>query len=109
MRNICQAFRIESQGTNASVSSFRKGKWGSHSTLQVNVGPQSVGYRLIQDALIFGGEIVTASDVAVAEGLAEMGNAGLISPNKLSREMSRDAVQQIHTMLEDVIDRAKVI
>ena len=34
------------------------------------VGPQSVGYRLTQEALVFGGTTLTATDMAVAAGLA---------------------------------------
>jgi N-methylhydantoinase A/oxoprolinase/acetone carboxylase beta subunit len=36
----------------------------------VRVGPDSVGYRLDQEALAFGGQTITATDVALAAGLA---------------------------------------
>lgn len=38
------------------------------------VGPRSVGYRLHQDALVFGGETLTATDLAVAGGRVELGD-----------------------------------
>ena len=38
------------------------------------VGPKSVGYRLTREALVFGGKTLTATDVAVAAGLAEIGD-----------------------------------
>src|SRR3546814_8963147 len=34
----------------------------------VSVGPDSVGFRLHSEGLIFGGDTLTASDVAVARG-----------------------------------------
>src|SRR5439155_11395176 len=37
------------------------------------IGPDSVGFELTERALVFGGRELTASDVAVAAGLAEMG------------------------------------
>jgi N-methylhydantoinase A/oxoprolinase/acetone carboxylase beta subunit len=36
----------------------------------IKVGPDSVGYRLDQKALAFGGPTMTATDVALAAGLA---------------------------------------
>jgi N-methylhydantoinase A/oxoprolinase/acetone carboxylase beta subunit len=39
----------------------------------------SVGYRLTEEALVFGGGTLTATDVAVAGGLAHLGNPGLVS------------------------------
>ena len=38
------------------------------------VGPLCVGYRLTQDALAFGGAQLTATDIAVAAGLLELGD-----------------------------------
>jgi len=38
------------------------------------VGPESVGYRLIDESRVFGGDTVTATDIAVAAGLARIGD-----------------------------------
>src|SRR6185312_4118191 len=38
------------------------------------VGPQSVGYRLVEAAQVFGGGTVTATDAAVAAGIAAIGD-----------------------------------
>lgn len=38
------------------------------------VGPDSVGYRLPEQALVFGGSTLTATDIAVAAGRAEIGD-----------------------------------
>jgi len=40
----------------------------------LTVGPKSVGYRLTEEALIFGGSTLTTSDVAVGLGLADFGD-----------------------------------
>ena len=41
------------------------------------VGPASVGYRLTEQARVFGGDILTATDVAVAAGVVEIGDGAL--------------------------------
>src|SRR6202167_3381522 len=44
----------------------------------LRVGPQSLGYRLTREALVFGGNTLTATDAAVAAGVADIGNAGAV-------------------------------
>jgi N-methylhydantoinase A/oxoprolinase/acetone carboxylase beta subunit len=46
---------------------------------QVTVGPDSVGYELTERALVFGGDVLTATDIAVAAGLAEIGDPALVA------------------------------
>ena len=41
------------------------------------VGPHSVGYRLTKAALVFGRRTITATDCAVAAGIAEIGDKAL--------------------------------
>ncbi len=43
------------------------------------IGADSVGFELTERALVFGGPELTASDVAVAAGLAEMGDPTRVS------------------------------
>ena len=45
----------------------------------LRVGPESVGFRLEEQALVFGGKTLTATDVAVAGGLATLGDPDLVS------------------------------
>ena len=40
----------------------------------VKVGPTSVGYRLTKEALVFGGETLTTTDIVVAAGRAHLGD-----------------------------------
>jgi N-methylhydantoinase A/oxoprolinase/acetone carboxylase beta subunit len=70
----------------------------------VSVGPQSVGYLLEHEALVFGGATPTLTDSAVAAGRAELGDPGLVGRR---RGMLRTALSQADSMLADAIDRVK--
>ncbi|MBI5876972.1 MAG: hydantoinase/oxoprolinase family protein [Chloroflexi bacterium] len=73
---------------------------------ELSIGPDSVGYRLTEQALVFGGETLTASDIAVAAGLAVMGDPARVA--HLDRVFAGQAVQRMRTMLETAIDRMKL-
>ena len=45
----------------------------------VTVGPDSVGYRITEKALVFGGDVMTATDIAVRLGMAEIGDREKVS------------------------------
>ncbi len=74
--------------------------------IQIQVGPQSVGYRLVTEGLIFGGQTLTASDIAVKAGIAQIGDAHKVA--SLSAQIVSAAVDRIHSMLETTIDQVKV-
>jgi hypothetical protein len=46
---------------------------------EVSIGPDSVGYELTSRALVFGGDTVTATDVAVAGGRAVIGDPARVA------------------------------
>lgn len=69
------------------------------------VGPQSVGYRLEQDAMIFGGEVLTATDITVAATGIDIGDKGRLSA--LSPEFINQASSRIHQLADEAIDRMK--
>ena len=71
----------------------------------LSVGPRSVGYRLTEDALVFGGRLMTATDIAVAAGLAEIGASRLVAD--LPQHLVRRALVKVHAMVEDTVDRIK--
>lgn len=94
------------------------------------VGPDSVGHRLLQEGIVFGGDTLTASDVAVTSGRAAMGDSPppeLKNAKALLDRMDAivaDAVAQCRTsseeipvlavgggsvLLPDVIDGLKVV
>lgn len=82
---------------------------GSHVRLAgdaVEVGPQSVGYRLEEQALVFGGDQLTATDVAVAAGMVELGDANRVSD--LDERQVRSALDHIAGRIADVVDRMRV-
>ncbi|MFV0332892.1 MAG: ROK family protein [Tropicimonas sp.] len=69
------------------------------------VGPQSVGYRLGQEALVFGGDTVTATDIAVASGLIDLGDKSRVAG--LPGDFVRAALAQIHAAIAENVDRMK--
>jgi N-methylhydantoinase A/oxoprolinase/acetone carboxylase beta subunit len=69
------------------------------------VGPDSVGFELTERALVFGGRELTASDVAVAAGLAEMGDPARVK--RLDRALVERALATIKQTVETAIDRIK--
>ncbi|MFT5196013.1 MAG: N-methylhydantoinase A/oxoprolinase/acetone carboxylase beta subunit [Cellvibrionaceae bacterium] len=81
---------------------------GSHvveSDRGVSVGPQSVGYRLTEEALIFGGQRLTTSDIAVAHGQLMLGEAERVKD--LEHELIDGTLQEIKRLLTDAIDSMK--
>ncbi|RCV55365.1 hydantoinase/oxoprolinase N-terminal domain-containing protein [Marinitenerispora sediminis] len=69
------------------------------------VGPDSVGYQLDRDALVFGGDVATLSDAAVAAGRAEMGGA---PPPAHAGDLLGAALAEADRQMADAIDRIKV-
>ena len=78
------------------------------------IGPESVGYRLPSEALVFGGNTLTATDIAIAAGNIELGDVAALSalePTIVSgamngmREKLEVAIEQMRTSakLTDVI------
>jgi N-methylhydantoinase A/oxoprolinase/acetone carboxylase beta subunit len=72
--------------------------------LAVRLGPESVGYRLRDEALVFGGQTPTLTDSAVAIGRAALGDPSLTGP---WRELLEAASRASDTQLADAIDRVK--
>ncbi len=71
----------------------------------LQIGPQSVGYRLTEQALVFGGETLTTTDIAVAAGVAEIGDPARV--RHLDETVVRVAMERIQAMSEAAIDRMK--
>jgi N-methylhydantoinase A/oxoprolinase/acetone carboxylase beta subunit len=71
----------------------------------VTAGPQSVGYRLAQEGMVFGGQILTASDIAVRAGQADFGDPGLVA--HLPEPLVQSALDAIHAMIEVAVDQVK--
>lgn len=69
----------------------------------ITVGPESVGYRLTEKALSFGGETLTATDIEVAAGTVEIGHT---IPD-VDPETVTAAREYIRTEVERAVDRMK--
>jgi N-methylhydantoinase A/oxoprolinase/acetone carboxylase beta subunit len=69
------------------------------------VGPVSVGYELTRRARVFGGETLTATDVAVAAGLADIGDRARVAD--LDPAVVRRALAVIRERLETALDRVR--
>jgi N-methylhydantoinase A/oxoprolinase/acetone carboxylase beta subunit len=72
---------------------------------RVRVGPDSVARRLTEEALVFGGATLTASDIAVRRGHARFGDKGKVTG--IDAELAEAADGLVHRMLEDAVDRMK--
>lgn len=71
----------------------------------VQVGPQSVGYLLTQESRIFGGTTLTASDIAVAAGKADFGDASAVAD--LDPALVKAALKQIAAKVADAVERMR--
>ena len=71
----------------------------------VRIGPDSVGYRLAEEALVFGGSTLTTTDIAVAAGRADIGDRARVA--HLPAALVDAALAEIQRLLENAIDRVK--
>jgi N-methylhydantoinase A/oxoprolinase/acetone carboxylase beta subunit len=69
------------------------------------VGPRSVGYRLTREALVFGGSTLTATDAAVAAGIAAIGDIRAVAD--LPGDLLAAVLEQARAKIEDTVDRMK--
>ena len=70
------------------------------------IGPESVGYRITSDSLVFGGDTLTATDIGVASGLIELGDRK--ATTTLDSELINAARGRIAAMVEEAVDRMKI-
>jgi N-methylhydantoinase A/oxoprolinase/acetone carboxylase beta subunit len=69
------------------------------------IGPDSVGYELPSQALVFGGETLTASDLAVAGGRASFGDPAAVAG--LDAGLVQRGLAVAERMLAETVDRMK--
>ena len=72
----------------------------------VSVGPKSVGYKIVEEAITFGGDTLTATDVAVRLGMSTVGNPERVS-QKVDLGVAEKALAEIKRMVEDAVDKMK--
>jgi N-methylhydantoinase A/oxoprolinase/acetone carboxylase beta subunit len=71
----------------------------------VSLGPESVGYRLQEAALVFGGRTPTLTDAAVACGRTALGDVAAAAAH---RDLLEPALARADVLLADAIDRVKL-
>lgn len=107
-REASVAVRIGGVRTNfrmPDVLSFGLGG-GSHvKTDPLQIGPQSVGYEITSRALVFGGNDLTTSDIAVAAGMADIGDKSRVA--HLDKALVQSALERMWEMVEISVDRMK--
>ncbi|KAJ4184844.1 hypothetical protein NW755_008757 [Fusarium falciforme] len=97
--------------TNFAVSDLRSIGVGGGSVVQlsdsgeVTVGPRSVGKDLTQQARVFGGSILTTTDILVASGLEGVGDRSLVSD--ISPSVVGRVNDKINVLLSTVLDEMK--
>ncbi len=72
---------------------------------ELTIGPDSVGYELTERALVFGGDELTTTDIAVAARLAEIGDPDRVA--SLDGGLVERAVQLIEASIAESVDRMK--
>ena len=72
----------------------------------LRMGPESVGYRLTDKALVFGGDTLTTTDIAVASGRARLGDWRRLG--RIKRAVVRRCIAEIEARAESAVDRVKL-
>ena len=79
---------------------------GSHVILEpLSVGPVSVGYRLLQEGIAFGGRQLTTTDIAIAAGRLELGDRMKVA--HFDATICRNVLTEVARLVEEAIDRMK--
>ncbi|MDZ4764122.1 MAG: hydantoinase/oxoprolinase family protein [Chloroflexota bacterium] len=71
----------------------------------VKVGPQSVGYEITTKGLVFGGDTLTTTDIAVAAGYADIGDKSKLAA--LDPAVVVAAQDRIEELVNNAVDRMK--
>lgn len=73
---------------------------------EIKIGPDSVGYRLTEESLVFGGNTLTFTDIAVCLGLADIGDPSKVE--SVDKSFARKALNQIMDTVNEAIDKMKI-
>ena len=69
------------------------------------IGPDSVGYELTEKAMVFGGEVLTATDIVVSAGAADIGEPKRAAG--IGAKVVEAGLDTMHRMVDEAIDRMK--
>lgn len=107
-RVASQAVDIGGVRTNfrmPDVYSFGLGGGSIVSSNPLKVGPRSVGYELTSKALIFGGDILTTTDVVVAGGYHHIGDPSRVAAT--DKTLVNQVIDRIEEMINIAVERMK--
>ena len=76
------------------------------STDPIEIGPKSVGFKLMDEALIFGGKTPTSTDYIVANKMTKLGNPDYVK--NLDRQTVKHVANLIKERIETTIDQMKL-
>jgi N-methylhydantoinase A/oxoprolinase/acetone carboxylase beta subunit len=71
----------------------------------LTIGPDSAGYQITEQALVFGGDTLTATDLAVASGMCRVGDRALV--RHLDRGLVHRGVRMVQDRVAEAVDRVK--
>ena len=69
------------------------------------IGPRSVGFRLLEQGIAFGGDTLTASDIAIAAGRLDLGDRSRLA--HLPAEFVARVLERMGDMVAEAVDRMK--
>ncbi|WP_424531903.1 hydantoinase/oxoprolinase N-terminal domain-containing protein [Sphaerisporangium viridialbum] len=99
-RESAAAVEIGGVTTNFRMPDILSVALGGGTVVGEGLGPRSVGYRITEEALAFGGPTPTMTDAAVAAGRGTVGTRPVAASERLSR-----AVRLADEMVIDAVDR----
>lgn len=72
----------------------------------IKVGPDSVGYKIDSESLVFGGDTLTATDIAVRLGMVNIGDADKVK--HIDMDFAKKAMDKMMELIEDGVDKMKL-
>jgi N-methylhydantoinase A/oxoprolinase/acetone carboxylase beta subunit len=103
VRTLFRMPDLLSMGLGGGTKVLTAGMGSGASSL--TIGPASVGYRLTEQALVFGGDVLTVTDIAVAAGLIDLGDRARVA--SLPAALVEAALARVRAMIEEGVDRMK--
>lgn len=87
------------------ISAIGLGGGSTISPVDSSVGPRSVGHAIASQALVFGGSVLTATDIAVRMGAAPVGDPERVA--HLPFKQAESVLATIHQRLQAAVERRR--
>ena len=106
IRNTDTGIRNTDTGIRNTDTGIRNTDTGIRNTdAGLTVGPDSVGYQLLEKGLVFGGDTLTTTDIAVRSGAVALGDSAKVA--HISDELTARVVELIHERIDDAVDQMR--